>query len=390
MTLRGGTLIGGALAFTALGAAGYWGIDQLSRGASPHMPAPAVMADAERMAPAAAVAPAAGFVTLTPEMVGRAGIETAVARSRVISRTWRSPGTVAPNAYRLTPLTSLAAGVVKAVHVQLGDAVRKGQTLVDVSSEALSDAERSRASARAELAAARLRRERSEHLAEIGGVSRQEVDDARAAEERQVQAVRDAETRAALLGPVLAPADGIVTERFVNAGQVVATGERLLTVASVSDVWVIVDVYERDVAALRVGAPAVVTSRAFPGEIFHGRVAYLEPQIAEGTRTLRARVEVPNRARQLRFGMLVDVELAAVPVTAVLVPAESVQQLGDRTVVFVPDAVTPGVYSARDIEAGAKVADAVEVRSGLREGETVVTAGSFALRAEWQRVGQSR
>ena len=219
-------------------------------------------------------------------------------------------------------------------------------------------------------------------------MSAQEVDEAKAEEARQFHAVDDASARLRLFGPVRAPASGIVTKRDVNSGQNVQAGAELLTISNLSTVWVEAEIYERDLAAVRVGAEARVTSRAYPGETFTGRVAYLDPEISSDTRTLKARVEVANTARKLRFGMLVDVELAGPAAPAgLLVPRSAVQQIGSRSFVFVADPAVSGRYEAREVQLGVSAADEVEIRSGLLLRELVVTTGSFALRAEWERKG---
>ncbi|TAK15388.1 MAG: efflux RND transporter periplasmic adaptor subunit [Acidobacteria bacterium] len=373
--------VAAAAVLVSIGAGGFWVVDRFVW----HTPAPAPASPAME-APAAAERSA--IITLTPEMAARAGIETTAVRAGEIRQTLRSPGTVTPNAYQQTIVSAVAGGTVTAVRARLGDAVRDGQILVELFSRDYAEAEHMLLSAQASLDLAQKRRERSEKLAAIGGVSAQEVDEAKAEEARQFHAVDDASARLRLFGPVRAPTSGIVTRREVNTGQNIQAGAELLTISNLSTVWIEADIYERDLAAVRVGADARVTSRAYPGETFTGRVTYLDPQISADTRTLKARIEVANAARKLRFGMLVDVELSGAAVPAgLLVPRSAIQQIGGRSLVFVADPAASGRYEAREVQLGISSGDEVEVKSGLLLKEAVVTAGSFALRAEWERKG---
>lgn len=362
----------------SLGAAGYWVVDRLRHPAL----APAVTANAMAGMPERAT-----FVALTPEMVARAGIASATVRSGPIEHTFSSPGVVEPNAYRQTIISALAGGTVTAVRVGLGDSVRNGQIVAEMFTEDFAEAEHMLLNAQAGLGLAERRRERSEKLAAIGGVSQQEVDDARVEEARQLHAVDEATARLRLLGPVTAPAAGVVTKRDVNAGQNVSQGGELMTISDLSTVWVMAEVYERDLASVRVGTIVRVMSKAYPDEIFSGRVTYLDAQISTETRTLKARVELANPRRKLRFGMLVEAEFRGAASTALLIPRVAVQQIGDRRVVFVANASTPGRFDAREVQIGVSSGEDVEVKSGVSDGERVVTDGSFALRAEWTRKG---
>jgi RND family efflux transporter MFP subunit len=237
------------------------------------------------------------------------------------------------------------------VRAGLGDAVRSGQVLVEVSSRDYAEAEHMLLSAQTALDVAEKRRERSEKLAGIGGVSAQEVDEAKAEESRQLHAVDEASARLQLFGPIRAPSAGVVTKRAVNAGQSVQPGAELVTISDLSTVWVMAEIYERDLALVSIGATARVVSRSYPGEVFVGRITYLDPQVSPETRTVRARIEVANTGRKLRFGMLVDVEMPGAAAPALLIPKGAVQQIGERAVVFV--LVAPERYEAREVTLGA-------------------------------------
>src|SRR5262249_53283747 len=104
---------------------------------------------------------------------------------------------------------------------------------------------------------------------------------------------------------VPAPISGTVISRTVNSGEVVATGKELFRVADLSTVWVLGQIYEKDLATVREGTPAVITTPAYPARTFNGRVSYIDPRIDPQTRTAQVRIEVPNPQRILRISMYV-------------------------------------------------------------------------------------
>ncbi len=180
-----------------------------------------------------------------------------------------------------------------------------------------------------------------------------------------------------------APIDGVITARSANLGQVVAMGMELLAVTDLSEVWVVGDLYEQDFEAVRVGSTATVTATAYPGMTLRGRVSYIDPRVDPQARTAKARVEVPNADGRLRLGMYVAVTFSgAASGRAMVVPRAAVQAIGDRHVVYIPVKGEEGKFVQRVVRLGAPVGEAYTVLSGLKPGETVVTEGSFFLRAE--------
>jgi hypothetical protein len=119
-----------------------------------------------------------------------------------------------------------------------------------------------------------------------------------------------------------------------------------------------------------------------------GRVSYIDPQLNAGTRTAKVRIEVPNTGGELRLGMYADVVLAGAPGTsAPRVPRNAVQNVGDRTVVYLANPKEPGKFVEREVRLGQSSGEQVEVISGLQQGDAVVTDGSFFVRAERERLG---
>jgi hypothetical protein len=182
-----------------------------------------------------------------------------------------------------------------------------------------------------------------------------------------------------------------VTERDANVGANVDPGTKLLTIVDLSSVWVVGNLYERDFAAVRVGSRATVTTTAYPDLVARGTVSYIDPQVRPETRTAQIRVEVANPQGRLRLGMYADVQIATGGSAPTLhLPKAAVQQVADRPVVYLADPKDRARFVERDVRVGLATGDMAEVLAGLQSGDLVVTSGSFALRAERDRLGLGR
>lgn len=183
-----------------------------------------------------------------------------------------------------------------------------------------------------------------------------------------------------------APVSGTVTERHINAGAGVEAGKAILTVSNISTVWVIANVPEAQVNALRVGTPAEVRSASLEQDVIAGRVTYIDTTLNEETRTGRVRVEIANPGERLKVGMFVEVGFQTGADTAtndeIVIPDAAVQRIGDRTVVFVPKEGEAGHFEVRDVELGGSVGGFHRVISGIAPGDRVVTKGSFTLKTQ--------
>jgi RND family efflux transporter MFP subunit len=189
---------------------------------------------------------------------------------------------------------------------------------------------------------------------------------------------------------VPSPASGNVTARSANVGEVVDANKELLRVTDLSAVWVIAQVYENDLARMRTGTGASITSDAFPNRLFRGQVTYVDPQLDETTRTGKVRIEVANPDRELKIGMYVRVafgSLGNMERTVPVVPKDAVQNINGQQIVFVPTP-DPNVFELRSIRTGAEKDGRSQVIEGLQVGDRVVVNGSFALRAEFLKMQQ--
>src|SRR6185503_6756435 len=365
--------------------------------------------------PAPAPAPSAGaagasagdvVVTLTPDAVERAGLMTATVATGTSATEARLPGVVEPNAYRQVAVTPLVNGRVTRVAVQLGARVRKGETLAEIYSPALAETQTKYISAQAMLDAHDLELQRTQKLVEIGAASRQELESIHAEHAAQIAEVNSVRSQLELLGvsipashgpqdgtavnataSVPAPIDGVVTERAANVGLNVDGATKLFTIVDLSTVWVVADVYERDFSRVRVGSEAAITTPAYPGTTLRGRVSYIDPQVTAATRTAKVRIEVANTRGDLRLGMYADVAISTGEATVkAMIPRASIQQVGNRSVVYLADPQRPGRFVERAVMLGVSSGKQVEVVSGLQSGDVVVTEGSFFVRAERERL----
>jgi RND family efflux transporter MFP subunit len=347
------------------------------------------------------------LVPLSPEATKRAGIELVpVTRGAAGSSAVRIPGTVEPNAYKQVVVTPLVAGRVTRVLVELGDRVQRGQTLLQVFSPELADAQTKFLSAKAELEAHELELARTTKLVAIGAASQQEIERLHAEHSAKLAGAQSLRSRLVLLGlpasaidalspgqemeattNVPAPIEGIITERAANVGLNVDTATKVFTVVDLSSVWVVAALYEGDFSRVRVGSDASITTKADPNPR-RGRVSYIDPQVSAETRTARVRVEVPNPRQELRLGMYADVELASTGTRqAVVVPRIALQHVGNRQVVYVVNPAGPGTFTEREVQVGDASREQVEIVSGVEPGDQIVSKGSFFVRAERERLG---
>ena len=190
---------------------------------------------------------------------------------------------------------------------------------------------------------------------------------------------------------VPAPASGTVTSRTVNVGEVVDANKELLRVTDLSSVWVIAQVYENDLARMRVGTGASISSDAFGNRLYRGQVTYVDPQLDETTRTAKVRIEVANPGRELKLGMYVHVafgSLGNMERTVPVVPKDAVQNINGQQIVFVVTS-DPNTFELRPVRLGSGNGGSYQVLEGLQVGDKVVVSGSFALRAEYLKTATS-
>ena len=293
---------------------------------------------------------------------------------------------------------------MRSVGPELGQNVRKGQTVAVVSSNELAEAQTKYLAALAELEEHHKHHARTEKLVAIGAASREELELATSKLKAAESELANLRQRLLLLGlssqrvsglrstsqvssevNLPAPASGSVTSRTVNSGEVIEANKELLRVTDLSSVWVVAQVYEKDLGKVHIGSGASITTDAYPGHVFRGQVSYVDPKVDPQTRTAQARIELANPGQQLKIGMYVNVAFGALGVagsSVPIVPIEAVQNMGNRQVIFVATS-DPSVFALRFVRLGPEGGGFFPVLEGLSVGDRVATEGSFMLRAEW-------
>ncbi len=183
---------------------------------------------------------------------------------------------------------------------------------------------------------------------------------------------------------VSAPVSGIVTEKFVNQGAYVSTGQPLFTVLALDQLWLELAAFESQLPLLKVGQQVKVSVKALPGETLTGRIELIEPELNVANRTAKVRVLLANPDGRLKPGMLAQATLQAELAESLLVPASAVLFTGKQSLVYVqPDPAAPR-YEPRQVELGLRLGEEYQLLSGVQVGELVVTQGAFRLDSELQ------
>src|SRR5450755_1334062 len=304
-------------------------------------------------------------------------------------------GTVNPDVERSIPVISLASGRVVEIHAKLGDDVRKGQLLLKVLSNDISNAFQTYNQAKADEALSRKQLERAQLLYSHGAISLNDLQVAEDTEEKARVALTASAQQLRTLGAdvdhdspvvnVYAPSSGTIVEQNVaNAGGVHTPDNQpnLFTIADLSRVWVICDVFENDLPMVRIGDKADVRLTAFPDRTFSGRIGNVGKVLDPNLRTAKVRIEL-NNPGMMRAGMFVAATFHGQHGrTYAIVPSGAVLHLHDRDWVFVP--AEPGTFRRTEVTGGKVAGGFQEVTSGLSPGQQVVN-DPLALDSESQQ-----
>jgi membrane fusion protein, heavy metal efflux system len=257
-------------------------------------------------------------------------------------------GTVQPDVSRNVPVISLAAGRVIEVHARLGDMVTKGQLLLTVQSSDISSAYNDYQQAIADQDLARKQLDRSKHLEERGAIAEKDLEVAQAAETKTQVAVKTTLERLRVLGvdpdhpstivEIRAPVSGVITDQQVTSASGVQglASPNPFTISDLSSVWIVCDVYENDLANVRLGETADIRLNAYPDRMFTGTISNIGPILDPNIRTAKVRIEVQNPDAIMRPGMFVTATFyGPQKETRAAVPATAILHLQDRDWVYV-------------------------------------------------------
>jgi Cu(I)/Ag(I) efflux system membrane fusion protein len=179
---------------------------------------------------------------------------------------------------------------------------------------------------------------------------------------------------------IVAPIGGSITQKGATQGSFVQPGTSLFEITDLSRVWALADISEYEAGRVAPGQSATLALTAFPGQRFTGKVGFIYPALDASTRTLRVRLELDNRRRQLRPGMYGELTIELTRARGVVVPRDALVATGDHQYVFV--AKDGGHFEPRLVTAGARSADKVQILEGLAGGELVVTTANCLIDSE--------
>ncbi|WP_137935289.1 efflux RND transporter periplasmic adaptor subunit [Mesorhizobium comanense] len=297
----------------------------------------------------------------------RTGVRSEVASEQVIVRPVRVPGTVQLDERRISVVATRSdAFIDKVADVTTGGRVKKGEPLMRLYS--------------AEIATAS-----AQYLTDLNGSGRASAGARQRLENLAVPpdviAAIDRTRQVQTSITWSAPRDGVILERNAVEGMKASPGDVLFRLADVSTVWIVADVPEYQLGAVKVGAVATIQVRSLPGQTFSGRVALIYPQVAKETRTTKVRIEIPNLGGLLLPDMYADVEIASGGnASVVAVPDSAVIDTGTRQVVILDRG--EGRFEPREVKIGLQGGGFTEIRNGVAAGDRVVVAANFLIDAE--------
>lgn len=319
-------------------------------------------------------------VVISPERRQQIGVKTETVAERRLAGSVRTVGTVAYDERRLRRITLRVSGWITELHADFtGKPVSAGEPLFEIYSPELASSQQEY------LLALRTLARFDGADSPVRGSTAALVESARARMVRSGltdEQLRDLAQRGRpeTETTIHAPIGGIVTKKEAVQGMYVTPEMTLYELADLSTVWLMASVYDPDLARVQVGQTATAEFGAYPGEAFHGRIAYIDPALDEATRTVRVRIELPNRDGRLKPGLYGSVTIAAPGETALAVPAGAVLDSGTRRLVFVDHG--EGRFEPREVVAGHAVDGYYPVRSGLAAGDRVVTSATFLIDSE--------
>ena len=351
-------------------------------------------------------------VTIDGAAQEKAGIQVAKVQSMGVPEYLMASGQIVMNDERTAHIGTYTDGRVTELHANIGDSVRKGMILARMHSH---DVHETRAAYETALESVTRQktmvlyqqrmRDRMIRLFDLKSASRQEVEkaesDLKSAQTDLANAQISVDKEVAHLTdilnlpasalpninesteqvPVVSTLNGVVIDRKISLGSVVEPGEEVFTVSDLNSVWMIASVNESDIAKVRVGNKASILSQAYPNQAFTGQVTRLGTELDPKTRTLQARIVVPNPRRKLRSGMYVNAQLTqGISRPGIFVPEEAIQEINGGSFVFLRR--PRNVFEAIPIQIAQHLNGRAQVSAGLRPGDALVVKGSFVVKSE--------
>jgi cobalt-zinc-cadmium efflux system membrane fusion protein len=324
-----------------------------------------------------------------------AHVQVLTVRPTTLPRSLRLTGAVAYNSFRTTPVITQVSGPVAKIVVVPGQRVQKDEPMLYVASPDYSQLRTNYLKAKDAYALAQKANARARDLYEHKAIAEQNVEQAESAEVQAGGDLAAAQAALKVMGitdpdalvkappsfevPVRAPISGEVVEQDVSAGQLIQPGTtQCFMISDTSSVWVLVNVYQKDLPYVRAGDTVAIQTDTYP-EVFHGRISYVAASLDPNTRTLQARIETNNPGEKLKKDMYVSVTVnaGAIP-NAIALPDAAVLRDNENQP-FVYAAASSNQFGRRSVTLGESLNGQTEITSGLKAGDQVIGNGSLFL-----------
>jgi cobalt-zinc-cadmium efflux system membrane fusion protein len=320
----------------------------------------------------------------------------ATATSYQATSTLNVTGAVNPDVSRTIPVISLAGGRIIAIHAKVGDVVKKGQLLMEVASDDISGAYSGYHKAVADEVLAKTQLRRATLLYDKGAIPKSQLEITQDTEDKAVVDVQTALEHLRLLGvkdpdgpqvqtvKIYSPANGVIIQQNVTeaapAVNALNSAPPLFTIADLSHIWVICDVYENDLAQVHTGQEADIRLNAYPDRLLKGTINEIDAILDPNIRTGKVRIQVANPGYFMRVGMFATATFHGKKLeTHAAVPASAILHLHDRAWAYIPDNTggdgkSAGQFKRIAVETGASLPNAMlEIVSGIQPGQQVVS-----------------
>ncbi|WP_096895026.1 efflux RND transporter periplasmic adaptor subunit [Candidatus Scalindua japonica] len=339
-------------------------------------------------------------IEIDKERINLIGLKTQVVKKKVVYQRVNATAEIQFNANKLFHISPRVKGKVDEIFADFGDEVVEGQKLALFDSIELGEARSVYLRAKTKMDITMADYEREKGLWEKKISSEKEMFNAKGEYFLAKAEFEAAENKLHLLGlseddihkttsqlhsfehfPLLSPYNGTVIEKHITLGQMTGPEKTLFTIANLDVLWIILDIYEKDLSTIELDQKVEVYVPAFPDDKFMGKISFINHVVEEATRTVKVRVEIDNSKRMLKPGMFATAKIVTgKPEKILTVPLSALQRLEGKNVVFVEKRY--GVFESYTVKTGKEFGSDIEVLHGLKEGEKVVTEGSFYLKSE--------
>ncbi|GMB01535.1 efflux RND transporter periplasmic adaptor subunit [Pelosinus sp. IPA-1] len=367
-------IIGVTAGVLVAGAAGYYTYN--------HNKQPIVMDHSAHQMSGSSIMAMGDTVTLDAKARQLAGVQTAQATVKALAKDIKTTGKIAMNESGRTYITSRVEGRIDELYVSAdGETIEEGQAIASVYSPtyiaaqeeyllASESVQKLKGAGKDVVQINNRLLEAARRKLQLLGVSDEAV-----AQLEQTRRANDHMTIYAQFG-------GTVLEKLLLPGAYIMPGEKLYGLSDLSTVWMYADLYEKDLADIKVGQPVTVTSNAYPGEVFSGQVTFINPILDDSSRTVKVRVAMGNPGGRLKPNLFVNAAINVPLGETLVVPESSLLDTGTRKVVFV--AQGEDTFVKRDVVIGKEADGYIQILSGLAPGEAVVTAATFLIDSQTQ------